>query len=274
LTFTYTNNKKTRWELSIMTIYRARACPRCQYYVGYWLPKPIRGLPEVSVKSFCLNCNYQFPVRAVVCGRKNLPPRRRKRPRSRLPGKPSGLQRSVQSEPTAPSASKTLAHRAKYPRELRAIGQELEKRRFTRFNLKCSSDIYFVWSTEDGQIAGQAGSATRSEHDSPDDPDSKMFLDRIAGVLFNAGDIERLERQGVENRRQRSAATNGRRLSHLLRTVGEQVYRRNQRLLAIAWQDRHVSVVAESATGRREINVLRTDNLYDLWVRMYLQRSH
>lgn len=265
-----------------MATYRARACPKCQYYVGYCLTKPVHARHEVSVKSFCLNCNYQFPVRAVICGRRNFPPRRRK-PAPAGPAENSNdLHDSARWTTLSPPASnEALAQRAYYPRALRAIGQELEKRRFTTFNLKCSDDSYFVWSTEiiapalvGDALTTQGRGGLQSGQDDPDDAETKMLLDRIVGFLFNAGDVKRLEHEGVENRRQKSAVSNGRRLSHLLRTVGEQVYRRNQRLLGIAWQDRQVSVVAESVRGRREITVLRTDNLYDLWVRMYLQRSH
>jgi hypothetical protein len=174
------------------------------------------------------------------------------------------------------SSSTPRAQQPNYARELRAVGQELERRRFTRFNLKCSDNSYFVWSTESITefAASSAGENSGRAHlGSPDDPAIKMLLSRIAGVLFNTADVKRLEREGEQNRRRETGAGHGRRLSHLLRTVGEQVYRRNQRLLAIAWRERQISVVAEDARGRREINVLRTDNLYDLWVRMYLQRS-
>jgi hypothetical protein len=101
----------------------------------------------------------------------------------------------------------------------------------------------------------------------------KAFVDRIAGVLFDTDDLKRLEREGIEARRRPTAGTHGRRLSHLLRTVGEEVYRRNQRLLAVSWQEQQIAVVAENAGGGREINVMRTDQLYDLWVRMYLRRQ-
>jgi hypothetical protein len=233
------------------------------------------------VKSFCLNCNYQLPVRAIVRGMKNFPPRRRSLALGEPPQKSNEMEGNSQSTaPAAPPSNDALTQRANYPRELRAIGQELEKRRFSTFNLKCSAGSYFVWSTEiiapsalSDAGGSHGGSGTQPYPGDPHDTETKMLLDRIVGLLFNTGDVKRLEREGVQNRRQEIAVSNGRRLSHLLRTVGEQVYRRNQRLLAIAWQPRQISVVAESARGRREITVLRTDNLYDLWVRMYLQRS-
>ncbi len=265
-----------------MLMYRARQCPKCQYYVGYSVAKPFHGMPEASVDSFCLNCNYQLPVRAVVRGMKRSAPR----PRT---NKPPGATRRANdfhgnarlNAPPATRDSEPPAQPVNYPRDLRAIGQELERRRFTMFNLKCSGDAYFVWSTESigpssfGDLPStRVESAAQFCSGNADDPAMKMLLDRIVGFQFNADEVERLERQGVQNRRPESGVSNSSRLSHLLRTVGEQVYRRNQRLLAIAWQERRIGVVAETATGRCEMNVLRSDNLHDLWVRMYLQRSH
>jgi hypothetical protein len=262
-----------------MTLYRARSCPNCQYYVGYTVTKA-RETSEASVKSFCLNCNYHLPVRAVVHGEKNAPPRRSKRAAA-------GALRRVHdfhgagalTAPSSTQKSVSLAPPPNYPRDLRVIGQQLEKRRFTTFNLKCSDDAYFVWSTEMmapshvsdlESVAGESNA--RHRYTNSDDPAMEMLIDRIVGFQFDADKVKRLEREGVRNRRC-DGISDGRRLSHLLRTVGEQVYLRKQRLLAIAWQERQIGVVAETATGRRELNILRSDNLYDLWVRMYLQRS-
>jgi hypothetical protein len=281
LTFAFVNNKKPAGVFA-MTMYRARACPRCQYYVGYCLSKPIHGTPECSIKSFCLNCNYQFPVHAVIRGTKDSTPRLKTlTPAGPLQAAKSSRYNPRSGAPQESTGSEGLAPGAKnYSRELRAIGQELEKRRFTTFNLKCSGDSYFVWSTETAgpSLLSDAGHAVAGRwtlgcYTKADDPETKMLLDRMVGCLFSPDDIKRLEFEGVQNRRRESGGNAGRRLSHLLRTIGEQVYRRRHRLLAISWQDHQTSVVSEAARGRREINVFRSDNLYDLWVRMYLQRS-
>lgn len=264
-----------------MMPYRARACPRCQYYVGYTVSKPYGESPEAFVKSFCLNCSYQLPVRAVLGGKKNLAPRKTAHSLIRP------LHRANDFHGAAALSGNVTAHTAhapspprNYPRDLRAIGQELEKRRFTMFNLKCSGDAYFVWSTENmappashDRGYSQGDSETPMRLENPDDPNLQMLLDRIVGFHYSADDIARVDREGMRNRRHRSDATDGRRLSHLLRTVGEQVYRRRQRLLAVAWQGQQIGVVSETVKGRREMNVLRPDRIYDLWVKMYLRRS-
>ena len=57
-------------------------------------------------------------------------------------------------------------------------------------------------------------------------------------------------------------------------TVGELVEQRNERLLGIAWQELSISMIAENSQGRKGIDVFRPDNLYDLWVKMYLKRDN
>ena len=55
-------------ETYIMLKYRARLCPKCDYYVGFSLPTPVAKTRQVSVTNFCLNCNYKLPVHSIVRG--------------------------------------------------------------------------------------------------------------------------------------------------------------------------------------------------------------
>jgi hypothetical protein len=85
--------------------------------------------------------------------------------------------------------------------------------------------------------------------------------------------IEVIERAGASHRQQGTTITDGHSLSQLLRTAGALVEQRGERLLGISWQELSVSIVVQTRQGRREIDVFRPDNLYDLWVRMYLKRE-
>jgi hypothetical protein len=264
-----------------MLSYRARPCPKCQYYVGYSVARPFDGVPEAPVESFCLNCNYRLPVRAVIRGMKKNALRQTPEKPTRALQRVNDFHGPGRLPAAAASSGEEPALGPNYPRQLRAIGQELESRGFKTFNLKCSGDAYFVWSTETMPPPGlsdaaktESGNAAKSCHGNPGDPAMKMLLDRIVGFQFTAVQIQRLEQKGRQNRRYASTVSDRGCLSHLLRTVGEQVYRRNQRLLAIAWGERHISVVTKTAGGWLDMDVMRSDNLYDLWVRMYLQRSH
>src|SRR5437867_1850103 len=53
---------------SIMAKYRARQCPKCNYFVGFAVAKQLVKAREVSVTNFCLNCNYKLPVHTIVRG--------------------------------------------------------------------------------------------------------------------------------------------------------------------------------------------------------------
>jgi hypothetical protein len=257
-----------------MLIYRARACPKCRFYLGYSVRKPQGGTREAAVESFCLSCDYRLPLRVVVDGlKKAVSGERQRKPAVTLPPK-RFFGAAARSEAAAAGA------RPNYPQELRAIGQELERRGFTTFNLRLSGEGYFVWSTEpleasalEYPVESASPNSVTVGRDSARGAATKRLLDRIVGFHFTARQIERLEQSGRQDRQQLSGTTAGRRLSHSLRTVGEQIHRRGQRLLAIAWREREISVVTKARDGRCSMDVLRPDNIYDLWVRMYLQRS-
>jgi hypothetical protein len=83
-----------------------------------------------------------------------------------------------------------------------------------------------------------------------------------------------MERDRRQLRRDRRATTDGHSLSQLLRTIGEIIGQRGERLLGISWQEFSISMVVETPHGRKEIDVYRPDNLYDIWVRMYLKREN
>jgi len=89
---------------------------------------------------------------------------------------------------------------------------------------------------------------------------------------FDSDDIVRIERDGISQRSQYFHPVDGRKLSHLLRTLGAHVERSGRRLMGIHWRETSVGVIVESR-GRCRVEPIRTDILYDLWVRMYLRRA-
>jgi hypothetical protein len=172
-----------------------------------------------------------------------------------------------------------------YPRHLRVIGQDLENLRLKTFNLECTGDSYLVWS--------RYGSETRplsrvsrnrlqklwkhrfqSLSQRQEEPFTLPSSRQVKRYRYSPRDIQRMENESRARRHPKGSTTDGHRLSQLLRTVGALVGQRRERLLGISWQDFSVSVVVETAQKRRRIDVFRPDNLYDLWVRMYLRRDH
>jgi hypothetical protein len=269
-----------------MAKYRARHCPKCNYYLGFSITKLPAGSKEISVTSFCLNCSYKLPVNRIIRGIRRTSPFRRAALR---------LASVTKLKPTPSSKTQLQLDDADkqfslldYPRHLRVIGQDLESLRLKTFNLECTGDAYFVWSSSGGA-------------DTEEDPLSRLSKNRLQKLWKNKSqsrahgheehftlpsslptkryrysfrDIERMEYENRSRRHRKNSITDGHSLSQLLRTVGAIVGQRRERLLGISWQDFSVSVVVETTQGQRQIDVFRPDNLYDLWVRMYLRRDH
>jgi hypothetical protein len=269
-----------------MAKYRARQCPKCNYFVGFAIAKQLVRTQEVSVTNFCLNCNYKLPVRSIVRGI------RRTRPsswRTQL-----RLVQWAQVSPTGLVARprknemNTKISPADYARHLRAIGQDLENLHLSTFNLEYTGDAYLVWIKSEDQTENQNPLFRISKHRL-----QKLWRNKIPPrtvgheesyalsstqtgrrLRYSIQELDRIEREQRARRRQQSGTADGHCLSQLLRTVGDLVGQKGERLLGIAWQELSIGVVVETPQGRREIDVFRPDNLYDLWVRMYLRREN
>jgi hypothetical protein len=270
-----------------MAKYRARHCPKCNYYLGFSIANAPAKSKEISVASFCLNCSYKLPINRIIRGiRRTASPFRRAALRL------ASVTRLEQT--THPEAGRPIEDAEKpffpldYPRHLRVIGQDLEILRFTRFNLECTADAYLVWSpsgtseSEGPPLSRLSKNRLQKLWKNKSQPRSHGHEERFTlpsslptrRYRYSFRDIERMEYESRSHRRQKTSITDGHSLSQLLRTVGAVVGQRRERLLGISWQDFSISVVVETTQGQRQIDVFRPDNLYDLWVRMYLRRDN
>jgi hypothetical protein len=269
-----------------MTKYRARHCPKCNYYLGFSIARPPFKSREISVTSFCLNCSYKLPISRIIRGiRRTTSPFRRGALRlasiANIEGTTS-LETKVQGEITQKSFSQL-----DYPRHLRVIGQDLETLQLKTFNLECTEDSYLVWSRssaaeeETNPLSRLGKNRLQKLWKNKSQPRSRAQEERFTVTSsvkakryrYCLRDIERIEYQS-RSRRRKSGITDGHSLSQLLRTIGAMVGQRHERLLGISWQDFSINIVVETTQGQRKIDVFRPDNLYDLWVRMYLRRDN
>ena len=270
-----------------MPKYRARRCANCNYYVGYWLTRPVGKTNEVHVISFCLSCNYRLPMHTVLHGTRrghSALGRRRLWLATRVRG---DVGRLVEAQPR-PEEIRIQIHPSEYARHLRAIGQNLETLGLKSFNLECTGQDYRVWtrvpfgaeiaasfllpkqrrlfrswlrrSQSQAQIAEERAAARPFRFNKP--------------RRYSLSDIDRLEQEGRSLRPYRRRTLDSVSLSQALRAIGALVGRREQRLLAVCWHPLSVSVVVESAPGKMEIEIFRPDSLYDLWASMYLRRDN
>jgi hypothetical protein len=266
--------------------FRARHCPRCSYYLGFSIVKPPLKNKETSVTSFCLNCNYKLPIRGIIRGIRRSSSSLR-RGALRLASMTKGERTPTLETEQVHAAENSLAP-LDYARHLRVIGQDVEGLRLETFNLECTGDAYLVWSRpggtglEDNPISRLNKNRLQKLWKSK--PRTRSYGQEELVTLpsavptkryrYSLSDIERMEHESRSRRYHKPGITDGHSLSQLLRTVGAIVRQRLERLLGISWQDFSVSVVVETTQGRRVIDVFRPDNLYDLWVRMYLRRDN
>ena len=270
----------------MMSKYRARQCPNCHYFVGFAVAKSfLRGV-TASLTNFCLNCNYKLPVHTIVRGN-GAARRRLRRPKLRLI---VGTQESGTLIGIGQRHSDTMDTKispADYARHLRAIGQDLENLHLSTFNLEYVGDAYLVWVRADHEAdthpvfrisKNRLQKLWRNKMPARpfghEERDGRSQSETGKRLRYSVQELDRIELEQRARRQQQSGNTDGHRLSQLLRTVGDLVSERGERLLGIAWQELSVSVVVEKSNGRKEIDVFRPDNLYDLWVRMYLKRDN
>ena len=270
-----------------MSKYRARHCPRCSYFVGFAVAKSDVKTRETPVANFCLNCNYRLPVRSIIDGV----------PRANASKRRAAL-RLVHNAPRASSLAGEGESRrndmdakispTEYARHLRAIGQDLEILRLSQFNLEFTGDAYLVWvksgeGVDSNQPLLRIGKnrlqklwRNRTPPRTVGQEESFPLSSSQTGrrLRYSAQELDRIEREQRARRRRQSTNADGHSLSQLLRTLGDLLGQRSERLLGIAWQDLSIGVVLETPQGRKEIEVFRPDNLYDLWVRMYLKRDN
>jgi hypothetical protein len=267
-----------------MANFRARSCPNCNYYVAFSVSKPPAKPKEATVTSFCLNCGYKIPVHSVIRGIRRAASPARGLLRLKNTMQPKGARGS--DEISQNGTREPPIERSEYARDLRAIGQDLENLRLTRFNLECTDSVYLIWprpDTIDTQPRSSllANRRLRKLWQNRIEPRSRGREEyitvntrrHIKRYRYTTYEIEAIDKAG-QARRCQSATTDGHSLSQLLRTIGGLISQRNQKLLGIAWQELSVGVVFETDRGRREIDVFRLDHLYDLWVRMYLRRNN
>lgn len=271
-----------------MAKYRARLCPNCDYFIGFAVAPRRAPASQMPIANFCLNCNYKLPVHSIVLGVRR-PNRQTRRGNLRLVYGSAPSSSTGGLAPALTMAMNTTISPQDYARHLRVIGQDLENIRLDTFNLECTGDAYLVWvRSGSGQESNHpllhAGKGRllqklwRNRMPSPTVAREQSYTDSPAQagkrLRYSLADLDRMEREQRARRRRQSGSTNGHSLSQLLRTIGDLVSRRGEKLLGISWQELSISMVVETPHGKKEIDVFRPDNLYDLWVKMYLRRDN
>ena len=165
-----------------------------------------------------------------------------------------------------------------YARELRAVGQALEARHVVSLDLELKGGLYVV-----------RGKVTASDY--AQSSLSAFVQDFISGVgsvftgasrrslyeidlSYNPHDVEKLDSQGREHRRNAAQNPDPYGLAQKLRGVGSFLdYRPETTLTGISVEDRWVTVRYKTAEGRIEQAKQDVAYFYNYWVKMYLRRG-
>jgi hypothetical protein len=165
-----------------------------------------------------------------------------------------------------------------YARDLRVVGQLLDRRQISSADLVCVADAYIIRGIQ------------KANDDSSFGYFSRRFMTRLYAILH--GDFRRTLGSGVINlrydleeivkvdylaRRKRSEISpppDPYSLSHILRSAGAYLDgRKDSSLIGISLQEPWVTIRFETAEGNPEEAKQNRQHFYDYWVKMYLRRA-
>ena len=172
-----------------------------------------------------------------------------------------------------------------YAQPLRAIGQALEVLNIQNFELEAVDGNYFIRGHTlrpsekliDNQLGDEKLEAIWGRRAAQGLGDRKG-RHGLAGpssleLCYTAQDVERLDAEGQLRRERSEAMADAASLSQVLRCVGAYLNQKRARLCKISRDVDCLWVEYESSLGNMMTESFRMKDLYDLWVRMYLQRS-
>jgi len=174
-----------------------------------------------------------------------------------------------------------------YAQPLRAIGQALETLNLQSFELEPIGEDFYVRGTltrSDAELSSDVVtldklSAIWGKIPGFDHPDRERQSRNGTAVVesielhYTIRDIDRLEQEGQARRVDPHRMPDTASLSQVLRCVGAYLNQKRARLLRL-WRDTEsVSIEYETSLGSKLKETLAVAELYDLWVRMYVQRA-
>ncbi|HEX7229112.1 MAG TPA: hypothetical protein VF452_01870 [Candidatus Binatia bacterium] len=172
-----------------------------------------------------------------------------------------------------------------YAQPFRAIGQALETLNLQIFELEPTGEDFLIrghLSQPDtsANALSQASLETvwgnlppiASEYRREQNEPSVSLLSCVE-LQYTRKDIERFEEEGRAKRADPNRVPEHSSLSQVLRSVGAYLVQKRARLIKL-WRDSDsVSLEYQTAAGSMLKDKLVVGELYDLWVRMYMQRA-
>ena len=164
-----------------------------------------------------------------------------------------------------------------FARQLRALGQALEKFSFSAFDLELRSGTYFVTGTATS-MENVKFSFSRFVRELLRGSSAKAMVtcnDSQVDLRFLPEEIERFEERGKVRRQDSSKMPDPYSLSQILRGAGSYLDNRDATtLMGISLKGKWVTVTYQTPEGRLEQAQQDLEYFYDYRVKMYLRRSN
>ena len=150
-----------------------------------------------------------------------------------------------------------------YAQTLRAIGQALETLNLGDFTVEPDGDSYRI----------NGASLVVKNRCDPWTVNQPVVRATAMELSYSRSDVDRLEREGRTQRAENHGTADSSRLSQSLRVIGTYLTQKYSRMLRVSRKGENFEVHYESSLGSRFSEQFSAADLYDLWVRFYLQRS-
>jgi len=174
-----------------------------------------------------------------------------------------------------------------YAQPLRAIGQALETLNLTAFEIEPTGDDFYVRGVlaadypalvEDGLTLEKLSAVWGNL---PPREQEKMDSEQVASapvltpieLQYTPKDVDRLEQEGQARRTDLHRVPDTASLSQVLRCVGAYLTQKPARLVKLTRELDAVTIKYETSLGTELRETFAASALYDLWVRMYMQRA-
>lgn len=168
-------------------------------------------------------------------------------------------------------------HAPAFARQLRALGQALEKFSFSAFDIELSSGTYVV---KGRAIPGERVKFSFSRFVRELFRGSKArpiltFSNGRVDLRFSPEEIEGFDVHGRRRRRDSKKMPDPYSISQILRGAGSYLDNRSvTALIGVSLKGKWVTVNYQTADGRLERAQQDLEYFYDYWVKMYLRRSN
>ena len=172
-----------------------------------------------------------------------------------------------------------------YEQILRAVGQALEKNHLQSFELTPNGNGFRIRGSAPAlvDVNGAERSASRVRSLLNKLPNHLNGEEKIAlapesvnspvDIQFTIQDIQKLESEGRARRVDGHLMANAASLSQVLRCLGAYLNHKQARLLRLTRESESVSLEYETSLGNQIKEGFSAKDLYDMWVRKYMQRA-